>query len=63
MFLFIDRSLDGISSLIYNKIPPPLPFLSKQKEKLHPFNKNFLGEKLSSSFVSDIISILMFPFT
>ena len=52
MFLFIDKSLDGKSSLMYNKIP--LPF---------PFKKNWLRGKLSSSFVSDIISISMFPFT
>ena len=37
MFLFIDKSLDGISPLIYPKIPPPFPFLSKRKRKRnHP---------------------------
>ena len=61
--MLIDKSLDDISSLIYNKIPPPFPYLSKWKRKLEPSNKNWPGRKLSSSFVSDIISISMFPFT
>ena len=34
LFLFVDKSLDGISSLIYNKIPPIFPLLSKRKGAL-----------------------------
>ena len=62
LFLFIAKSLDGTSSLIYYKNTTAIP-IPKGKGTLQPSKKNWLGGKLSSSFVSDIISISMFPFT
>ena len=55
MFLFIDKSLDGMSSLIYNKITPPFPFLSKRKGTLEPSNKNCLEENFQVLFLISLI--------
>ena len=62
LFLFIAKSLDGTSSLIYYKNTTAIP-IPKGKGTLQSSKKNWLGGKLSSSFVSDTISISMSPFT
>ena len=53
----IDKSFDGISRLIYKRIPPSLLLRSRRWGLLKTFMKNWLVGKLSSSFVSEIIRI------
>lgn len=47
---FIDKSLAGIFSLNYFKVPPPLTFPSKQKESLEPFYSKLTFRKTLTNF-------------
>ena len=55
------RNLDRISSRKYNKIPPPLEFLSNLYGVQNPFNLNWAEENESFSLVPEIsnMSILV----
>ena len=62
-FVSTSKKFDGISSLAYNKIPPPHESRSNLYGLLKPPIRKLLRTKLSSIFVSEIIRTLMFPLT
>ena len=57
----MDRSLEGISSLINIIILPPLELRSNLCGSLNPFIRNWPFGKVWSNLVSDIMSMSMFP--
>ena len=60
-FFSMDRLLEGISSLMNNNIPSPLEFQFNLYGSINPFIRKWPFGKLSFSFVSDIMSMSMFP--
>ena len=59
--IILERSLAGISCLVYNIIPPPLQDLSSLNGAEKPFILKFDNGNESSNFVSDIKRKSIFP--